>query len=103
MRAFNRDAILILLRQCIVTVTFNKKNGDKRVMDCTLQSEFLPPPKPTTDVYLFEEKAVNENVVNVWDVEADGWRSFVLANVTNVETGIYPRPIPAVGINEIDA
>ena len=30
-------------------------------------------------------REINENVVSVWDVNAKGWRSFRVANVTNFE------------------
>ena len=64
-----------------VTVTFNKKDGDERVMTCSLQPELLPPVpvKESTTV-----KKENTNIISVYDLTAQGWRSFIVKNVTNV-------------------
>lgn len=67
------------LRNRVVTVTFTKKNGDMRKMDCTLNLQLVPPSKWP------KEKDVSENVnqpaVRVYDVKAGGWRSFLISNV----------------------
>ena len=61
----------------IVTVEFTKVNGDYRKMNCTLQSNYLP-------------ETTNHDVVNnlndkpnlsVWDIDANGWRSFKWDNL----------------------
>lgn len=71
-----------LLKTDVVTVTFEKKDGTERVMKCTLNPTMLP----TTVVT--EEKSPrtkNENVVSVFDVENNGWRSFTLRSVKRVQ------------------
>lgn len=68
------------LRSRVVTVTFTKKNGDLRKMDCTLNLQLVPPskwPKDKTDV----SENVNQSAVRVYDVKAGGWRSFLISNV----------------------
>ncbi len=66
-----------------VVVTFNKINGDKRVMTCTLQEGVVP--KATKDPASQKKvQKINEEVQVVWDVNAKGWRSFRWANVTEV-------------------
>lgn len=58
----------------IIEVTFTKKDGTDRVMLCTLNKEYLPEQK-----YLEEEiskQNKSDEVIAVWDVENNGWRSF---------------------------
>ena len=76
-----RDWLVSHLKMGPVTVTFNKKDGEQRVMNCSLQPELLPPApvKESTTA-----KKENLNNVSVYDLTAQGWRSFILKNVTNV-------------------
>lgn len=62
-------------------VVFTKLDGTERVMRCTLRPEVLPPAK----LVEFAERTTNYSVLNVWDLEAGGWRSFRVANVRGVE------------------
>ena len=64
-----------------VTVTFTKKDGTERVMECTLQPELLPPVVVTEDVEPKRQKAANEDVMAVYDLESKGWRSFTVRSV----------------------
>jgi hypothetical protein len=64
-----------------VTVTFNKKDGTERVMTCSLQPELLPVPELKENV---KEKKENLNIVSVYDLTVQAWRSFTVKNVTNV-------------------
>jgi hypothetical protein len=64
-----------------VTVTFTKKDGTERVMKCTLQPDLLP------KIEIKEDKQPRKkpsNVVSVFDLEMNSWRSFTLRNVKNV-------------------
>jgi len=69
-----------------VTVTFTKKDGTERVMECTTSPDLVPLveekvhvtntdnpidfPKPK------KEKKVNEEVMPVYDLQAKAWKSF---------------------------
>ena len=64
----------------VLEVTFTKVNGDKRVMNCTLMEGILP--SNTTENNT--DKKVNEDILSVWDVDANGWRSFRMNTVTQV-------------------
>lgn len=67
-------------------VTFTKVDGTERKMYCTLMEEFLPKkeePKDGEEVKVKKTRKVNPNVLPVWDIEAEGWRSFRIDNVTN--------------------
>ena len=63
-----------------LVVTFNKLNGDERIMTCTKSFDVIPEEhKPKTD------KEPKEGNVTVWDTNAKGWRSFKYDRVTKVE------------------
>ena len=86
MTIFTRDGLIDLLRHNVVTVTFTKVNGEERVMDCTLQANLIPN-APTQNGQLIVEGKNTSNNISVWDVKANGWRSFRIANVKNVSVG----------------
>lgn len=83
MTMFTRDGLIDLLRHNIVEVTFTKVNGDERVMRCTLQPTHIPNAS-TRNGELVIERAVSSNNVSVWDINANGWRSFRVVNVKSV-------------------
>ena len=63
------------------TITFTKKDGTERVMNCTLRGDMLPV------VEIKEDKAPrkqNDSVLSVYDLDAQGWRSFTLNAVKRV-------------------
>jgi len=74
----------------IIEVMFVKKNGDERVMKCTLMSEHFPKEfiteKTTDHNELLKEE--NKDVMAVFDVEAQGWRSFLLSNLKYIKTNL---------------
>lgn len=70
------------LKRGIFEVTFKKVNGDERVMTCSLHRKILPPATKTDPITETKVREINENVVSVWDINAEGWRSFRIANVT---------------------
>jgi len=77
---FTRQDVLNMLTNRVMTVTFTKVNGEERVMQCTLLSEYLP--GGTTPQLLQESTSDN---VSVWDTEANGWRSFRLSSVKSIK------------------
>ena len=62
------------LHQGMCKVVFTKKNGDERIMHCTLQESMLPEQMDIEEE--IQKKKPNPDVLAVWDVEAKGWRSF---------------------------
>jgi hypothetical protein len=83
-----RTWLIGMLKVGPVTVTFNKKDGSERVMLCTLQPEVLPPIPIKESTETTKPKKENLDVISVYDVNAQGWRSFVLKNVTNIKIDI---------------
>jgi len=80
--------ILADLRKNICEVTFTKANGDERTMICTLIPDFLPNTDEEFDESKTEKRirrAVEADLVNVWDIEENAWRSFKPSKVTNIE------------------
>ena len=70
------------LRESVLVVTFNKLDGDERIMTCTKKFELIPESsRPKTD------KEPPKGNVTVWDLYAKGWRSFKYDRVTKVEKG----------------
>jgi len=78
-----RAELYELLHEGVVKVRFTKVNGELRLMKCTLDPAVLPPHETNTDLPIDFPKPINENldVLRVWDVEAEGWRSFRLDSI----------------------
>jgi len=81
----NRDELENKLKTNIMEVTFNKINGDKRIMTCTLSKEILPPATKKDPLTQEKIRKINEEVLSVWDTNANGFRSFRVANITEVK------------------
>jgi len=71
-----------VLKETSVKVTFTKKDGSNRVMQCTLDPTLLPQKTLTEST---KPRKSNENTMSVYDLEAENWRSFIIKNVTSVE------------------
>ena len=64
------------------TVTFIKKDGTERVMNCTLQAEQLPVVELKEDSKPRKESTTS---LRVFDLEKTEWRSFTLKSVTRIQ------------------
>ena len=78
----DREGMIARLRAGTCRVVFEKLNGELRDMTCTLKQDEIPghhQPKTTID----EEEGMLKTItaVKVFDVNADGWRSFRVENV----------------------
>lgn len=72
------------LNSQVLVVTFKKANGDVREMECTSNLQLIPPSQwPTGKNELSEEAATK--TIRVFDVKAQGWRSFVFDRVISVK------------------
>ncbi len=78
-----RKALKEFLSDGVVNVCFTKKDGNERIMNCTLASEFIP--KDMTPKGL-SVKATSKDVMTVFDTDNNGWRSFLLEKVKYVKT-----------------
>jgi len=72
-----------ILKNGVITVVFTKVDGTERELKCTLNSDFLP----ESNKQLLVEgstKKENDNVLSVWDIDNQGWRSFRLDSIKEV-------------------
>lgn len=70
------------LKRGIFEVTFTKVNGDERVMTCSLHRKIVPLATKKDPLTETKVREINENHISVWDINAEGWRGFRIANVT---------------------
>lgn len=77
-----RQSIEEIIYDGIVEVKFTKRDGTERIMNCTLNKNVVP---PATKDPLSQQKVrkLNENVMVVWDVDKNDWRSFRLDQIKN--------------------
>lgn len=71
----------VLKSQTTSFVTFTKKDGTERHMNCTLSEDFIPSDKQPKGT----EKELSADTCRVFDVEKNEWRSFRWDSITNVE------------------
>ena len=71
-----RDYMMTRLQQSECRVIFKKTNGEERYMICTLQPNSIPAAKKEDPLSQKKVRNINEEVIPVWDVNAEGWRSF---------------------------
>ena len=72
------------LSRSVAKVIFNKSDGSTRIMNCTLISEFLPEKRLDESVRHVPRRE-NDEVLAVWDIDSNGWRSFNVNSVIEVE------------------
>jgi len=64
-------------------VIFKKVNGDERDMMCTLRSDIVPAATKSDPITQKKVRNINEEVLPVYDIKAEGWRSFRLDKVVS--------------------
>jgi hypothetical protein len=70
-----KSELIKKLSEGVTVVTFTKKDGSERVMQCTRSASLIPVEfQPKTET-LEVESEVSDNI-RVFDVEKQGWRSF---------------------------
>jgi len=70
-----RDEIKDILSKNVATVSFTKNDGTTRDMLCTLREDHLPPVTEDDNTQKKPRK-YNPDVLPVWDIEKNAWRSF---------------------------
>ena len=77
LKELNYETIKEALGREMMVISFTKIDGERRDMTCTLQDKFIPEtnrPKGTG-------AAKSHDTISAYDIEAQGWRSFRVANV----------------------
>ena len=80
---FDRSEMMESLQNGLSEVTFNKINGDVRVMTCTLDDTIIPADLLPKTSAMLDAVEVPQTIIKVYDVKAEGWRSFRVESVTN--------------------
>ena len=77
----DRENLIENLKEHKLLVTFTKVDGESREMFCTLKESYLP-----REERKVAKKAPKdyENLIVVWDLDQEGWRSFHLDTITAV-------------------
>jgi hypothetical protein len=76
-----REELVETLSKHDCEVTFTKVDGAVRVMPCTLRTEAMPLREAQEQ---HSTKLFKPEVLSVWCLDRSEWRSFRIANVTDV-------------------
>jgi hypothetical protein len=79
-----RNWLKTALSQHVGRIEFVKKSGEKRLMSCTLQDSMLPKLIAEQETKPKQTKKENLDVLAVFDLECNEWRSFRLDSVTEI-------------------
>ena len=71
-----------ILKEGKSSVVFIKKDGTTRLMKCTLDPLLLPKVDGSVEK---KTKKVNDEVLSVWSIDDEGWRSLRTDSVINIE------------------
>ena len=72
------------LSKAIAEITFTKTDGSIREMRCTLMSDYLPQKQIDENVRHVPRRE-SDNVLAVWDIDNQDWRSFRLDSITDIQ------------------
>ena len=86
----NKDEVLAKLKAGNVAIEFLKVNGAMRQMNATLNEDRIVYTPSDSDN---ARKSTNNSNVAVWDIEANGWRSFRWENLRLVDGDNLPNGI----------
>lgn len=76
-----REQIVEALKSHKCVVEFTKVDGEKRTMPCTLHPLYMPE-QPAAEGKVAKKQ--NDNVISVWCLDKQAWRSFRVDSVTNL-------------------
>lgn len=77
------ENVKAILRAAICSVKFTKVNGEERTLRCTLRQEYLPERKEANKEAA-KTDAADPNVINVYEVDLQAWRSFRLERMESI-------------------
>lgn len=78
----NRDDLVTRLHEGILEITFDKLDGERRVLLGTLLLE-------DNSLLGTKERTVNRDTVQLWDKEKEAWRSIRLDRIVSIkEVGV---------------
>jgi hypothetical protein len=78
---FTKETLKNLLANNTLEVLFTKKDGEQRLMTCTTMAKSIPDEfKPKAVI----TEDIHPTQVRAYDINAEGWRSFLSNNVLEV-------------------
>lgn len=80
MDILSKQDLINALKEHEITVKFTKTDGTERIMKCTLREDTVVPYTKKTET----EKVKNDNIVSVWDLDKNSWRSFKYDSILEV-------------------
>lgn len=75
-----KEKIMEFLKANVAEVRFTKSDGTERLMKCTLKEDLVVTYSKKTD----RTKEANNDIVPVFDVEKNEWRSFRVDSVQSI-------------------
>ena len=84
MSLFDKYMLKEMLHNGVVSIVFEKADGTIREMNCTLNPTEMPPQLLTEQQEAAKVRNENPDLLAVWDVDANGWRSFNISKVRSV-------------------
>lgn len=73
------------LKDHVARVKFKKVNGTIRDMLCTLREDMIPAVVGEVTTSIKRQHESNNEVVAVYDIESEGWRSFRIDSIIKIE------------------
>jgi hypothetical protein len=89
MKMIEKYELKQILQDNVMSVVFTKVDGSERTMNCTLIPEYVPQKPVVERQQLLTEslpRAESPDTLAVWDVDANGWRSFRLDSIKAART-----------------
>jgi len=79
----SKQSLIESLHKGPLKVTFTKKDGTERVMNCTLVDTFIEPNPSGLKAAPGRKKS--EAAMPVWDIDAKAWRAFRWDSIISIE------------------
>lgn len=76
-----KEKLKEILKQNVVSISFKKVDGSDRKMLCSLKDDLVPAREAKEPSE--KKKAENENVLPVWDLEKNAFRSFRIDSLSD--------------------
>lgn len=83
---FNRDDLMKDLSEGVLEVVFDKVDGSQRTLRCTLRPDLLPKIFNGEKEEFSSFHKENPEVIAVWGIHENNWRSFRVENVRYVQS-----------------
>ena len=81
---YSYDKVVNQLKSNVLQVTFDKVNGERRVMPCTLQMDYMPE-LSESNISQVDARSVNKSVIRAFAIDKQSWRSFRVDNISAIE------------------